>query len=211
MAQLKPMTGDEFVRKILAGEKDFSLIDLLDFDLSSHEGFEELQRYLKAQKLIENPLIISYSRFNRLKAKRLYAPYTRCVEACLKRADFEGADLEGAYFLRAHLEKAHFGGADLRWAYLEGAHLQGAHLEKAHLQGAHLEKAHLQGAHLQGAHLKRAHLKRADLERADLKGALHLKDALGLGTTHFLRTRVSKEQRAIIGKALKKTPRLIVE
>ena len=128
MAQLKPMTGDEFVRKILAGEKDFSLIDLLDFDLSSHEGFEELQRYLKAQKLIENPLIISYSRFNRLKAKRLYAPYTRCVEACLKRADFEGADLNGVKFMKASLEEADLRGADLRRTNFNGAYLGSADL-----------------------------------------------------------------------------------
>ena len=227
-ARLKYMAGREFVRQVSSGERDFSRMRLEEgFDLSGYDCFDGMQECLiYLQNHEANPLLITGSQLRGVKARGIYLPFVKGKGASfrraelgevnfegadLERADFEGADLEGAYFLRAHLEKAHFGGADLRWAYLEGAHLQGAHLEKAHLQGAHLEKAHLQGAHLQGAHLKRAHLKRADLERADLKGALHLKDALGLGTTHFLRTRVSKEQRAIIGKALKKTPRLIVE
>ena len=181
MAQLKPMTGDEFVRKILAGEKDFSLIDLLDFDLSSHEGFEELQRYLKAQKLIENPLIISYSRFNRLKAKRLYAPYTRCVEACLKRADFEGADLNGAYFDEANLWRADFEGADLN-----GVKFMKASLEEADLRGADLRRTNFNGAYLGSA---------------DLRAVRNLREAIDLGHAIFNQTIVTPTEKEIIEKA----------
>ena len=172
------------------------------FDLSGYDCFDGMQECLiYLQNHEANPLLITGSQLRGVKARGIYLPFVKGKGASFRRAELGEVNFEGA-----DLERADFEGADL-----EGAYFLRAHLEKAHLQGAHLEKAHLQGAHLQGAHLKRAHLKRADLERADLKGALHLKDALGLGTTHFLRTRVSKEQRAIIGKALKKTPRLIVE
>ena len=192
-ARLKYMAGREFVRQVSSGERDFSRMRLEEgFDLSGYDCFDGMQECLiYLQNHEANPLLITGSQLRGVKARGIYLPFVKG---------------KGASFRRAELGEVNFEGADLERADFEGADLEGAYFLRAHL-----EKAHLQGAHLQGAHLKRAHLKRADLERADLKGALHLKDALGLGTTHFLRTRVSKEQRAIIGKALKKTPRLIVE
>jgi uncharacterized protein YjbI with pentapeptide repeats len=104
--QLKEMKGEEFVRKILDGERDFSGIKLEEgFDLSGYEGFEELQRYLKSQPLEKEPIIIHGSILRYVKARNLYLPYVRgnkvslygadLGEAILWGADLRGADLRG--------------------------------------------------------------------------------------------------------------------
>ena len=50
--QLKYMTGEEFVRKLLNGERDFLGIKLEEyFDLSGCESFNDLNKYLKKQEL----------------------------------------------------------------------------------------------------------------------------------------------------------------
>ena len=46
------MKGEEFVQKILSGERDFSNIKLeQDFNLCGYEKFEEMQKYLKDTNL----------------------------------------------------------------------------------------------------------------------------------------------------------------
>ena len=47
MTELKQMSGDEFVTKILAGERDFRRIRLQQgYNFNSHEGFNELRDYI---------------------------------------------------------------------------------------------------------------------------------------------------------------------
>ncbi|MEM1536099.1 MAG: pentapeptide repeat-containing protein, partial [Candidatus Pacearchaeota archaeon] len=150
------MTGEEFIKKILAGEKDFDGIKLEEgFNLSGHEGFNELQSYLKERGfwdgVEDNPLIISNSKFSYLIAKGLFLPFVEGRNSC-----FEGANLEGANFSGANLEKANF-----KKAYLKGADLQDANLMGANLERAILTKACLLGAYLPGANLKGAILTRA--------------------------------------------------
>jgi uncharacterized protein YjbI with pentapeptide repeats len=103
------MKGEEFIKKILAGERDFSGIKLEEgFDLSGHESYAELQGYLrKAQESFkESPIILDNSELRHIKANELYLPFVRGREANLKEADLREAYLEGANLKKANLKGA---------------------------------------------------------------------------------------------------------
>ena len=199
MTALKQMGGEEFIKKILAGERDFSEIELeLQFDLSGNESFDALQEYLKTQDLKTNPLDISHSYLAQIKARNLYFPYVKAKRTYLGRADLRGANLWKANLGGANLWKANLGGAYLERANLREANLRGANLRGANLGGADLRRANLGGADLREAYLERAYLERADLGGADLREANHLENARGLDNASFYRTKVTKAQEEII-------------
>ena len=213
MAALKQMSGEEFVREVLGGERDFSGIALeAGFDLSGYDGFNEMQAYLKEQNLSRNPVIITGSKFYRVKARDLYLPYAKGRKAVLREADLGGADLVGAVLERADLERAVLAGAflpgadlkraDLERAVLAGAVLVGADLKRANLERAVLEGADLREAVLRGAVLRGAVLEGAVLRRADLRGVRKLEYSVNLGSASYGGTIVTPEEKSVIEKAL---------
>jgi len=126
------MEGEEFVRKVLAGERNFKGITLPKcFDLNECKNFPEVQAYLRSQNLEENPLYLSHIEWERVKAKGLYLPFVIALQADLRGANLERADLRGANLERANLERADLRGANLGAAYLGGADLRGADLRGA--------------------------------------------------------------------------------
>jgi len=196
------MEGEEFVRKVLAGERNFKGITLPKcFDLNECKNFPEVQAYLRSQNLEENPLYLSHIEWERVKAKGLYLPFVIALQADLRGANLERADLRGANLERANLERADLRGANLGAAYLGGADLRGAYLG-----GANLERADLRGANL-GA----AYLGGADLRGADLRGARNLETIFNLEYANFGRTRVTEREKTVIEKALEKEPLFVVD
>ena len=179
--KLIQITREEFVKKILAGEKDFPGIYLPDgTDLSDYEGFAELQEYLKNQELKDNPINISGSQFRYIQAKGLYLPFVKG-----ERANLSGANLSRAYLSRAYLSEAYLSEADLSRADLSGADLSEADLSEANLSEADLSRANLSGA--------------------DLREVKNLESVLGLGNVLFQETRVTKKEKEIILNAREKT------
>jgi len=100
--QLKEMKGEEFIKKILDGERDFSRVRLEgNFNFSAHEGFGEMQNYLKEQDLCSNPIDITSSEFINITAIGLHLPYVRG-----KKANLDRANLREAYLRAANLERS---------------------------------------------------------------------------------------------------------
>jgi uncharacterized protein YjbI with pentapeptide repeats len=172
-ATLKQLTGNEFITKILSGERDFSGVKLeKGFDFNAHDGFDEMQNHLSGQPLQDSPVIINGSDFSYVKARGLYLPFSMGGGANLYEADLRGAnlyeaDLRGANLLRANLLRANFWGADLR-----------------------------------GADFEEADFEEADFEEADLRGVRNLAGALNLDRALFYKTKVTKKEKAIIERAL---------
>jgi uncharacterized protein YjbI with pentapeptide repeats len=170
---LKEMSGEEFVKKLLSGERDFSGVKLEQgFDLGGCEGFGEVQAYLKGQRLRDSPVIISGSDFSYIKAAGLYLPFVRAQRANLYGSFLKGADLSKA---------------DLREAYLERANLREAHLREADLEGANLFVAYLGETNLEGA---------------NLKGIKGLEDSVNLHLAVFNETKVTLKEKAVIENVL---------
>ncbi len=197
---LRNMKREEFIERILKGERDFSNIRFEPRTFLSlyEEGFRKMDKYLRfyVDEILEDPVVLNDSEFIGVVANELFLPFVRGERAYMRRihleraylrgADFKGvnleggflwgvnlwgANLEGAYIQGANLEDAELGEANLRNAYLWGAYLGSADLRKADLEGANLGRAVLRRANLEGANLKNANLAEADLRWADLKDA----------------------------------------
>ena len=190
--QLKKMTAEEFVKKVLAGERDFSCISLSGQNLNRYEGFWEMQDYLKRchfsedeANLGKNPIILTGSVLIGVYAHGLYLPYVKA-----EGADFTGSYFDNACFIRGDFEEAEFSHVSLKNAWLSDvlevtsfnkaslhqANLAGACLKYAQLEDTDLGKADLDGANLDYAVLKQANLEKASLvstsfREADLEGA----------------------------------------
>lgn len=88
----KQMKGAEFIEKILAGERDFSGIELEEgFKLHNHKDFHKLRDYLRNINYGKGPINISESDFR----------YFQAMDICLRllnsrKADLSHANLKGA-------------------------------------------------------------------------------------------------------------------
>ena len=162
--QLTNMRGEEFVMRILAGQRGFSGIQLEpNFNLAGCEDFFKMQIYLRenATNLRQFPLILDGSDLTGMIAYGLYWPFVSGKKVKLQRADLREANFREANFRETNLERAD----------LERANLWKADLGVANLVRANLWKANLRGAYLEGANLREAYLAGANLERAYLEGA----------------------------------------
>ena len=102
MRKVIPMTGNEFVERLLKGERDFSGIRLEDwFNLTGHEKFPKLQDHLLRSKLWNEPIILDAADLRYLQAGGIYWPFLRA-----EFADFRGANLEKSNLFRAKLGHA---------------------------------------------------------------------------------------------------------
>lgn len=187
------MKGEEFVRKILLGERDFSDINLeQDFNLCGYEKFEEMQKYLKNTDLEENPVIVENSVFRRLDADELYLPFLRANNTSFKHAAFMGADLKGSQF-----ENTNF-----RYARLAKANMMDSNLKNADLQLADLNLASLINTILTGADFSGADLQYTNMQKADIKGIKNLELARFVETVNFQFADLTEKEKSIIRNEL---------
>jgi uncharacterized protein YjbI with pentapeptide repeats len=187
------MKGEEFVRKILSGERNFSDINLeQDFDLCGDEKFEEMQKYLKNTDLEENPVIVENSVFRRLDADELYLPFLRADNASFKHAALMGADLKGSQF-----ENTNF-----RYARLAKANMMDSNLKNADLQLADLNLASLINTILTGADFSGADLQYTNMRKADIKGIKNLELARFAETVNFQFADLTEKEKSIIRNEL---------
>ena len=187
------MKGEEFVQKILSGERDFSNIELeQDFNLCGYEKFEEMQKHLKNTNLKENPVIIENSSFRRLDADKLYLPFLKANNASFKHAAFMEANLKGSQF-----ENTNF-----RYARLAKANMMDSNLKNADLQLADLNLASLINTVLSEADFSGADLQFANMQKADIKGIKNLGLARFVETANFQFADLTEKEKSVIRQEL---------
>ncbi len=186
--QLTPIKGDEFIVKLLNGERSFQNVKLEEgFDFNSHDGFAEMLDYLRTADLKLSPVRLVNSDFSHCIAKNLYLPYVRA-----QGADFIGADFLGSIFDGADFFWAKFDNADLRVSDIVGVDLIKGSLYEADLRGSNLSRSDFHGTNLEGAKFRLAEL----CDMRDFEYAINLKKA------HFSGAIVTDRERAIIRKSL---------
>jgi len=191
--QLIFMKGQEFVKKVISGERDFSNIELeQDFDLSGYERFNDLQTCLKDADLEEKPLIVENSKFRKLDADGLYLPFLKANNANFKHATFMGA-----YF-----ENAQFKSADFRYAKLAQVNMRNSNLENADLRQADLYLSSLIGTVLAGADLSGVSLQYTNMQAADVKGIKNLGLARFVETANFQFADLTEKEKSVIRREL---------
>lgn len=191
--KLKKIKAAEFIKKILAGERDFSGIELPQETKLNSEQTKILNAYLKSQDLKSNPIILRGSclwKFNTIKG--IYLPFTDFGEASVQYSDLFEADLESANFRKAELEGTDFSYADLSNANFEHARLSEAVFKHSCLRGANFNLAYIIGA---------------NFKRADLRDAKNLDRALEIEEAYFKQTTVSKKDEKYL---IRKLPKQVV-
>jgi len=187
------MKGEEFVQKVISGERDFSNIELeQDFNLCGHEKFEEMQKYLKNINLKETPVIIENSSFRRLDADELYLPFLKANNASFKHAALMGANLKGSQF-----ENTNF-----RYARLAKANMMDSNLKNADLQLANLNLASLINTILTEADFSGADLQYTNMQKANMKGIKNLELARFVETANFQFADLTEKEKSIIRNEL---------
>ena len=159
------LEGVEFLEKILAGERDFVGIELPKGLLlaSFFDAFREVRNYLEnnLEDLRDNPIDLSESKIEYVRAKDLYLPYVKAENACFKGSRFIRSDWFAAFLENASFEDCFLRGSDFTYAHLQGAEFKGAKLGEI------------------------------NFENADLRGARNLDLTKRLGSSNFSNTTIS--------------------
>jgi len=194
MAQAQVLLrGEEFITKLLNGERDFSNIRLEPyFNLSGSDSFGILEEYLKKAQFEGSPVILDDADLRGLDADGLHLPYLQANRASFKQATM----------MEANLRSARFCNADFRYARLPQAVLDGADLQHADFRQADLNLARLSGAILTGADFAGTNLLFTDLRAASIRGIMNLEQARSVNTANFQFVSLGEKEKAIIRREL---------
>ena len=188
MPELKNITIDEFISKILQGERDFSYVSLEEQNLSKHERFAEMQKYLKSQgdKLRREPVSLSHSIFRCVNACGIHLPYLR------------GVSLDVS-------------GSELQWSNFFGSYLKKIVAVRSNLSYCDLAESDFRCGNLRYANLNRANCWRTEFAKTDMRDIENLELTDKLGDAHFYKTKANKKEKEIIKKAISRRNLFSVE
>jgi len=213
---LKQMKGEEFVTKLLAGERDFRRIKLEEGFRAPKDEYSSLITYFNTNTddFIENPLNFIGADLSRGYFSGLNFSYAKAQGASFERSEFPGglfisADLQNANFTQARLTKANFSDATLINANFWDADLSSAYLNKADLTQANFGSAKLNKAILVNSNVYNASFSNTNLSKANLNYVLNLDHARDLSSAHFLETIVDRKDLPVLKRAIKDRKTLI--
>jgi len=187
------MSGEEFVKKLLGGEREFTHIRLEPyFNLSGNDAFDNLQDYLGSTNLEEAPVILNQAELRGLDADGLYLPYLKANDASFKHGSMMETDLRYSQFKNT----------DFRYARLPQIKMMDTDLENADLRQADLNLARLDNALLSGANLAGATLLFTNLQGANIQGIVNLHQARFVDTANFQFVSLTGREKAIIREEL---------
>ncbi|MSQ24177.1 MAG: pentapeptide repeat-containing protein [Chloroflexi bacterium] len=214
MAAPTTISVDEFIKKILAGERNLGAIQLAPgSDLAGNRDFAKLNTYLRAQDLRNEPLALEGSDWQGLKAADFFIQFAKLpgvnlkgadlFGADLRRSDLSGANMAGANVSRGVLANTRLMNGDLSSANLRYCDIYESNMTDANLRGADLSGARLLNMSLRGADLTGAKMTNCDLYRCDLRGAKGLETVLDLASGNFRASVVTENEIAVISAALR--------
>ena len=133
------LAGEEFVRKILSGERDFSGIELKQCNLKQLAGFDQLYGYLRRQDFKDSPLDFSKSWFqyvtfgnvnhvsypipSGLNFSFVNGDDSWFVDSDLTYLNFENSSLRNVFFDNSNLQYVNFQSVDAHNTSFYGARL----------------------------------------------------------------------------------------
>jgi uncharacterized protein YjbI with pentapeptide repeats len=215
---LTRITAAELVKRILAGEREFSNTKMeAGQDISAQDGFAQMNAFLAGlTDLRENPINASGADWQGIRANGLF--FQTCK---LAGANLAGADLRDSDFRRSDLSGANLRGANVSGTTFVGCRLMEADFTDAVMRGVDLYEANLSKGKLVNADITRGYTLRlnlgevdltgatmtgANLYRSDLRGAIGLDKVRDLGTCQFKHTMVTQREMDIIEAALHSLP-----
>jgi len=174
------VTAREFILQILAGERDFSYIQIRNFNpqFEQLETINEWTEYLKSRVFKENPLILNGAELRNFQAEGIWLPYMRAHGTNLRNVNFSQANLKHAEFPRATFYNSS--------------------LDRANCQYCDFYNTAFNETSVHGTHFGKARFK-----FANLSGVKDIDFALELSHAHFEKTFVDEEIKKVIAQAIK--------
>ena len=196
---LVQMTGDEFVKKVLAGERDFSRIVMPEgTDLMRSPDYKRMNSFFvyNHASLKGHPINLNESELRGIKAEGLRMPHLLARNARFTNSDFYGAAFHDG----------DFSGTDLVEAWLANADLSSVKFKNTNLYGAWCEGTYMPNVDYEGANIGKV-----NFENATILGAKNLDKAQWLERAEFLDTVVTENEKRIIEEALKRKNLFVLE
>ena len=141
------MKGEEFMKKVIDGERDFSAIVMNDEDLTKDVemyvafngtlqrqesiGSREVRDELMYHNTHHTPLILNYASLRGVSAPGLRMDRVQAFET-----QFHGSNLQNAVMNYANLSSAEFGSVDLQCAHIDFSCLNNVKMNYVDLRGA---------------------------------------------------------------------------
>ena len=153
------MKGEEFIERLIAGERDFYIELEEGFNLSGHKRYPELLEICEEQwnEIIKRKIFLEEDKYNfRLSSlKGLKANYLILPGNFDGRgANFEGSELKMAFLTSGRFDKANFRNANLEDSFFSRSGLDFTNFENANLSKASLCITTCYGTNFYGAMLK---------------------------------------------------------
>lgn len=208
MQILKYMFGENFIKKILNHERDFSGILLeKNFNLFEHDAFEEIQNYFKAEDLKNNPITIEDSYIRGLKARGLFLPYLNAksahleglylTEANLHNSDFSNTIFKNNDSVNGNFQETNFSYTQFDKTYFLKSDFSGV------TQNTNFYKAIVKRTSFQKSNLGNVDFKDTRFIYANLRNIENLEKAINLESAKFYRTQVTKKDKKIINRKIR--------
>lgn len=183
------MPGEEFIQKLLAGERDFRRVRLEPyFNLSGDEAFSTLQEYLKGEDLENAPVLLERADLSGIDADGWHLPFVKA----------NGIKLKHATLMQAMLAYSVFRNADFRYARLPQTSLMNCDLEGVDFRQADLNMAKLNQSSLKGADIAGTNLLFANLEATHIHGVVNLGLAQSVATANFQFVSLTEQEKSTI-------------
>lgn len=184
------MTVDEFVTKIIGGERDFCRIKLeTGIELNNHDGFSLLYSKLSHEPA-EHPLLLSHANLSGIQIYRDLS-----LNYCIARhANFSNSTLAYVSFSHGDLTGASFTHGRQCWV----------HFEEAKLIGAKFNSVEMHQGWLRGADVENADFFNCRMTRSDLREIKNLDNAHNLEDATFRYVLTNWSNKRIIRKAMDK-------
>ncbi len=215
---LTSLTGKELMKKLMAGERDFSNTRIAPGDamLALDPDYPALLSYLRGQDLRTTPIKAEHVDWRSFNAPGMFLEFS-----LLAGSDFSGAILTDASMRRVDCTGVNFRGANLSRAAFTAARLPEADFSGATATDCDFYESNLAGAKFRNCNLSRSYVIRTSLKdvdvvganfgdacfyRLDLRGANGLDQALELGTAKLYRTIMTAKEQAIMAKAAEQRP-----
>ena len=176
------LEAPEFIKKVMAGERDFTGIRLTDVDVAGdYFTFLELSEYLQKQDLKKEPIILNDAQLEHIRAGQLWMPYLKAQRCSFKSAYFLGANFQYSNFSRSSFFNTDLQNADCQFCDFSSAYFKSTTLNKTKL-------------------------KQANFKFSDLTGVKDLNEAIDLSLALFSRTTVGPVEEKAITAAIQANP-----
>ena len=227
MKALTYLSGDEFIRKIMEGERDFSHIKFEDnYKIDKSDAYYDLRNYLNTVGISQDPVIMNNSEcvgvsFKYMNLSNLVSQNTDFKGSDFQKSNLSDSVLTGSKFDKCSLPHSNFYNSELnsvsfKYSNLNFANFEFSNMSKSNLFGSTARETNFHGcdfseASLRGLNANRSNFKDVVFYNSNLLDIINFDKAINLEFANYFKTKVSEKSKIVIEDAFSRKQMFIVE